>query len=132
MLGKFFVQRYYLDINKKVTVTLPIIWEPNQELNVLNNLQKINEAMQNSGFSLNEPVEIIYRNNNYKININWNKLVENFKEYKNISYSSWEINYSYFLSDIVSMMGSSNQPKIGKAILEKLEKIKIGVHVEKV
>ena len=96
------------------------MWEPNQELNVLNALQKINEVMQNSGCSLKEAVEIIYGNNNYKININWNKLVEDFKEYKNISKSSWEGNYSYFLADIVSMMGSSNEPKTGKAILEKL------------
>ena len=98
------------------------MWEPNQELNVLNALQKINEVMQNSGCSLKEAVEIIYGNNNYKININWNKLVEDFKEYKNISKSSWEGNYSYFLADIVSMMGSSNEPKTGKAILEKLVK----------
>ena len=27
MLGKVFVQRYYPDINKKVTATLPIMWE---------------------------------------------------------------------------------------------------------
>ena len=80
--------------------------------------------MQNSGCSLKEAVEIIYGNNNYKININWNKLVEDFKEYKNISKSSWEGNYSYFLADIVSMMGSSNEPKTGKAILEKLVKNK--------
>ena len=100
------------------------MWEPNQELNVLNALQKINEVMQNSGCSLKEAVEIIYGNNNYKININWNKLVEDFKEYKNISKSSWEGNYSYFLADIVSMMGSSNEPKTGKAILEKLVKNK--------
>ena len=124
MRGKVFVQRYYPDINKKVTATLPIMWEPNQELNVLNALQKINEVMQNSGCSLKEAVEIIYGNNNYKININWNKLVEDFKEYKNISKSSWEGNYSYFLADIVSMMGSSNEPKTGKAILEKLVKNK--------
>ena len=122
--GKVLVQRYYPDINKKVTATLPIMWEPNQELNVLNALQKINEVMQNSGCSLKEAVEIIYGNNNYKININWNKLVEDFKEYKNISKSSWEGNYSYFLADIVSMMGSSNEPKTGKAILEKLVKNK--------
>ena len=122
--GKVLVQRYYPDINKKVSATIPILWEPNQELNVLNALQKINEVMQNSGCSLKEAVEIIYGNNNYKININWNKLVEDFKEYKNISKSSWEGNYSYFLADIVSMMGSSNEPKTGKAILEKLVKIK--------
>ena len=96
------------------------MWEPNQELNVLNALKKINEVMENSGCSLKEAVEIIYGNNNYKININWNKLVEDFKEYKNISKSSWEGNYSYFLADIVSMMGSSNEPKTGKAILENL------------
>ena len=111
MRGKVFLQRYYQDINKKVTATLPIMWEPNQELNVLNALQKINEVMQNSGCSLKEAVEIIYGNNNYKININWNKLVEDFKKYKNISKSSWEGNYSYFLKDIVAMMGSSNEPK---------------------
>ena len=74
------MQRYYQDINKKVTATLPIMWEPNQELNVLNALQKINEVMQNSGCSLKEAVEIIYGNNNYKININWNKLKEEYAD----------------------------------------------------
>ena len=39
MCGKVFVQRYYPDINKKVTAKLPIMWDPNQELNVLNALQ---------------------------------------------------------------------------------------------
>jgi len=120
MKGSVFVQRYYADIDKRVSAALPIRWEPNQELNVLNALQKINEVMQNSGCSLKEAVEILYGNNNYKININWNKLVEDFKKYKNISKSSWEGNYSYFLKDIVAMMGSSNEPKTGKAILEKL------------
>ena len=42
---------------------------------VLNALQKINEVMQKSGVDLKEAVEIIYANNNYKININWNKLI---------------------------------------------------------
>ena len=36
--GKVLVQRYYPDINKKVSATIPILWEPNQELNVLNSL----------------------------------------------------------------------------------------------
>ncbi len=54
------------------------------------------------------------------ININCNKLVDYFKKYKNISNSYWEGNYSYFLKDIVAMMGSSNERKTGKAILEKL------------
>ena len=112
--GKVLVQRYYPDINKKVTATLPIMWEPNQELNVLNALQKINEVMQKSGVDLKEAVEIIYANNNYKININWNKLIEDFKLYKNISKSSGQGNYSYFLNDIVVMMGSSNEQKQAK------------------
>ena len=81
MRGKVFVQRYYLDINKKVIATLPIMWEPNQELNVLNALQKINEVMQNSGRSLKEEVKTLYVSNNYKININWTKLVDYFKKY---------------------------------------------------
>ena len=46
MKGAVFVQRYYPDINKRVSAALPIRWEPNQELNVLNALQKINEVMQ--------------------------------------------------------------------------------------
>ena len=80
--------------------------------------------MQNSGCSLKEAIDVLYGKNNYKININWNKLVDDFKKYKNISKSSWEGNYSYFLKDIVAMMGSSNEPKTGKAILEKLVKNK--------
>ena len=89
MRGKVFVQRYYPDINKKVSATIPILWEPNQELNVLNALQKINEVMQNSGCSLKEAVEILYGNNNYKININCNKLVDDFKKDMNKRMPSW-------------------------------------------
>ena len=40
--GKVLVQRYFPDINKKVSAIIPILWEPNQELNVLNALKKIN------------------------------------------------------------------------------------------
>ena len=40
MRKKVFVQRYYPDVNKKVTATIPIMREPNQELNALNALQK--------------------------------------------------------------------------------------------
>ena len=80
--------------------------------------------MQNSGWSFKEAVKTLYGNNNYKININRNKLVDDFKKYKNISKSSWEGNYSYFLNDIIAMMGSSNEPRTGKAILERLVKNK--------
>ena len=66
------MQRYYPDINKRVCAALPIVWEPNLELNVLNSLQKLNEVMQNSGCSLKEVVKTLQGNNNYKININWN------------------------------------------------------------
>ena len=79
MRGKVFVQRYYPDINKKVTATLPIMWDPNQELNVLNALQKINGLMQNSGCSLKEAVEILYKDNAYKINLDWEKIILDFK-----------------------------------------------------
>ena len=43
--GKVLVQRFYPDINKKFSVVLPIAWEPNEDLNVLNSLQEINEVM---------------------------------------------------------------------------------------
>ena len=124
MKGAVFVQRYYPDINKRVSAALPIVWEPNQELNVLNALQKINEVMQNSGCSLKEAVKTLYENKNYKININWKKLVEDFKVYKNNSKSYWEGNYSYFLKVIFAIMCSSNEPTTGKAILERLVKNK--------
>ena len=52
--GKVLVQRYYPDTNKKTTVALPIAWEPNQELSVLNALRNINDCMQNSGCNLKE------------------------------------------------------------------------------
>ncbi len=83
--GKVLVQRYYPDINKKVSAIITILWDPNQELNVLNALQIINEVMLNFGCSLKEAVDILYANNNYKININLNKLVDDFKKYNNIS-----------------------------------------------
>ena len=119
MKSSVFVQRYYPDINKRVCAALPIKWEPNQELNVLNALQKINEVMQNSGCSLKKAVKFLYGKNNYKININWNKLVEYFKEYKNISKSSWEGNYSYFLKDIVSRFGLLEQHNSFKKLIKK-------------
>ncbi len=122
MRGKVLVQRYYPDINKKVSVTIPILCEHNQEFNVLNALQNINEVMQNSGCSLKEAVDILYANNNYKININWNKLVDDLKKYKNISKSSWKGNYSYFLKDIVVMMGSSNEQKNRQNYFRKISK----------
>ena len=103
MKGAVFVQRYYPDINKRVSAALPIRWEPNQELNELDALQKINEVMLNSGSILKEALEVFYAKNNYKIYISWNKLVEEFKEYKNINNSSWEKNYSYFFNEIQSL-----------------------------
>ena len=103
MKGAVFVQQYCSDINKRVSAALPIRWEPNQELNELDALQKINEVMLNSGSILKEALEVFYAKNNYKIYISWNKLVEEFKEYKNINNSSWEKNYSYFFNEIQSL-----------------------------
>tara|TARA_Y100001978_G_C23513255_1_gene346643 strand:+ start:146 stop:352 length:207 start_codon:yes stop_codon:yes gene_type:complete len=68
---------------------------------------------------LKEAIEILYQNHENNLNINWNKLVDDFKKYKNVSKSSWEKNYSYFLKDIVAMMGLPNEPPIGKAIFGK-------------
>ena len=39
--GKVLVQRYFPDINKRVSTALPIRLEPNQGLNVLNALNKL-------------------------------------------------------------------------------------------
>ena len=46
--------------------------------------------MQNSGCNLKEAVEILYKDNAHKINLDWKKLIEDFKEYKNISNIYWE------------------------------------------
>ena len=83
-VGRFLVKRYYPDTDKKTKVALPIAWEPNQELSVLNALRNINDCMQNSGCNLKEAVEILYKDNAQKINLDWKKLIEDFKEYKNI------------------------------------------------
>ena len=40
-----FRQRYYADIDKRVSASLPIRLDPNQELKVLNALQKNNEVI---------------------------------------------------------------------------------------
>tara|TARA_Y100001968_G_scaffold138705_1_gene126823 strand:+ start:358 stop:552 length:195 start_codon:yes stop_codon:yes gene_type:complete len=64
------VQRYYPDTNKKTTVVLPIAWEPNKELSVLNALRNINDCIQSSGCNLKEAVEILYKYNDHKLNIN--------------------------------------------------------------
>ncbi len=68
---------------------------------------------------MKEAIEILYQNDENNLNINWNKLVDDFKKYKNVSKSSWEGNYNYFLKDIVAMMGSPNESTIGKAIFGK-------------
>jgi len=57
--GKVLVQRYYPDLNKKTTVALPIAWEPNKELSVLNALRNINDCMHNSECNLKKAVEIL-------------------------------------------------------------------------
>ena len=77
--GKVLVQRYYPDTNKKTTVALPIAWEPNQELSVLNALRNINDCMQNSGCNLKEAVEILYKDTSHKITLDWKKLIEYFR-----------------------------------------------------
>ena len=61
---------YNPDINKRVSAALPIWWELKHELNVLNALQIINAVIQNSGCSWTKAVEVLYRKNNHKININ--------------------------------------------------------------
>ena len=48
------------------------------------------------------------------------KLVDDFKKYKNVGKSALEGNYSYFLKNIIAMMGSPNKPKPARANLEKL------------
>ena len=52
--------------------------------------------MQNSGCNLKEAVEILYKDNAHKINLDWKRLIEDFKEYNNISKSSWKVTFSYF------------------------------------
>ena len=56
------------------------MWEPNQQLNVFNALKKINEIMKNSGCRYKEVFKTMLGNNNYKININQDKLVDHFKK----------------------------------------------------
>ena len=43
MKGSVFVQKYYPDKNKTFNATLPIKWEPNQELNRLDALEEAND-----------------------------------------------------------------------------------------
>ena len=59
---------------------------------------------------LQEAVEILNKDNTQKIKLDWKKLIQDFKEYKNVSESPWEGNYSYFLNKIISMMGLPNEP----------------------
>ena len=42
MSGNIFVQRYCKNINKKLTEKFPIIYALNQDLNLLNFMQKLN------------------------------------------------------------------------------------------
>ncbi len=118
MKGAVFVQRYYPDINKRVSAALPIRWEPNQELNVLNALQKINEVMQNSGCSLKEAVEVLYGKNNYKIIINWNKLVEEFKEQIDQINKKMQFELEFFRQEMKPLKTEKQQ------LLERLSELK--------
>ena len=43
--------------------------------------------MQNSWWNLKEAVEILYKDNAHRINLDWKKLIQDFKEYKNVSKS---------------------------------------------
>lgn len=68
---KVLVQRYCPDTNKMSTFGLPIAWEPNQELSVLNALRYIIDLMQNFGCNFKEASEILYKDNAHKINLDW-------------------------------------------------------------
>tara|TARA_B100000212_G_C27314853_1_gene507443 strand:- start:52 stop:402 length:351 start_codon:yes stop_codon:yes gene_type:complete len=98
------------------------MWDPSQDLKVSIVLQNINEVIQKFGVNLKKTFAIIYANNNYKININLNKLIEDFKVYIIISYSSWKEDFIYFLNNIVLMIDSSNETKTGNANLERFVK----------
>ena len=71
------------------------MYESNQELNVVNAIQKINDVMQNASYILREIVEFLYGNNNYKMNIYWKNLLEDFKN-KNIKIINWNLGDPWF------------------------------------
>ena len=66
------MQRYYPDINTRVSVALPMAWELIQELKVLNFLQKINFVIKNYFYNYKFGAKTLYENIYYKISINWN------------------------------------------------------------
>ena len=116
--GKVLVQRYYPDTNKKTTVALPIAWEPNQELSVLNALRNINDCMQNSGCNLKEAVEILYKDNAHKINLDWKKLIEYFKEQIDQINKKMQFELEFFRQEMKPLKNQKQQ------LLERLSELK--------
>ena len=112
--GKVLVQRFYPDINKKFSVVLPIAWEPNEDLNVLNSLQEINEVMNKLGVSFKEAATILFQKNNsirVNKNVNWSELVDLFKESIEISESTWKGNCGPTLQRIINFMQGDYPPR---------------------
>jgi integrase len=123
--GKCFIQRYYKDIDKKYSATIPINWENGQLLPILNAVNEIIKIQNKSGCNLKEAVQILYPNDENEVSTNWEYLRDEYKKYKqqtkNIKDSTWEGVYQVTLKRIIKMMGENDAPVTGKGILERLQ-----------
>ena len=68
--GKCFIQRYYKDIDKKYSATIPINWENGQLLPILNAVNEIIKIQNKSGCNLKEAVKILYPDDKNEVTTN--------------------------------------------------------------
>ena len=124
--GKCLIQRYWKDTGTYERKVIPVEWESDQLLNILNSLNKISELMVNTKCTLAEAVKIIFPENKNTPNTNWSYLKDEYKKYKeetkNISSTTWNGVYMVTLKRIIEMMNGDNPPNSGKGILKELQK----------
>ena len=61
--GKCLIQRYWKDTGTYERKVIPVEWESDQLLNILNSLNKISELMVNTKCTLAEAVKVIFPEN---------------------------------------------------------------------
>ena len=122
--GKCLIQRYWKDTGTYERKVIPIAWESDQLLNILNSLKEISDLMINTKCTLAEAAKILFPENKNKPITNWQYLTDEYKKYKqeskNIKDSTWNGVYLVTLKRIIKMMSEDLPPVSGKGILERL------------
>ena len=122
--GKCLIQRYWKDTGTYERKVIPIAWESDQLLNILNSLKEISDLMINTKCTLAEATKILFPENKNKPITNWQYLTDEYKKYKqeskNIKDSTWNGVYLVTLKRIIRMMSEDLPPVSGKGILQRL------------